>query len=145
MHPSGSKRNEARDRGLRAARRSHTGRGACREIALGLLSEDDVPDIERDLPESVRAMIQRKVDQLSREDHDLLIGASVQGFEFDATILRCSRKGTTRTISNAPPPCWRRLHRNHDRDPTTRAGIPTAIDPAGTVSRTTALAPLTAT
>ena len=120
-------------------------RGTCREIALGLLLEDDVrsyvalqfpnndfsrdfarlvhaktdghplfmsdilrylrdrgvivqrgdgwslstavPEIERDLPESVRAMIQRKVDQLSRDDHELLLAASVQGHEFDAAIL----------------------------------------------------------
>jgi len=48
---------------------------------------DAVPDIERDLPESVRAMIQRKVDRLSREDRDLLAAASVQGHEFDAAVL----------------------------------------------------------
>ena len=48
---------------------------------------DAVPDIARELPESVRAMIQRKLDQLSRDDHDLLLAASVQGHEFDGTIL----------------------------------------------------------
>jgi predicted ATPase len=46
-----------------------------------------VMDIQRDLPESVRALIQRKVDQLSRDERELLLAASVQGHEFDAAIL----------------------------------------------------------
>ena len=46
-----------------------------------------VMDIQRDLPESVRALIQRKVDQLARDERELLLAASVQGHEFDAAIL----------------------------------------------------------
>ncbi len=46
-----------------------------------------VLDIQRDLPESVRALIQRKVDQLSRDERELLLAASVQGHEFDAAVL----------------------------------------------------------
>src|SRR6185295_13122466 len=43
--------------------------------------------IERDLPESVRGMIERKIAQLSEEDRLLLVAASVQGYEFDSAIV----------------------------------------------------------
>lgn len=46
-----------------------------------------VPDFQRELPESVRAMIQRKVDQLSTADRHLLMAASVQGPEFDSAVV----------------------------------------------------------
>jgi tetratricopeptide (TPR) repeat protein len=46
-----------------------------------------VPEIETDLPETVRSMIQRKIAQLSEEDRSLLMGASVQGYEFDSTLV----------------------------------------------------------
>ena len=46
-----------------------------------------LPDIERELPESVRSMIQRKIDQLSDPDRRLLLAASVQGYEFDSAIV----------------------------------------------------------
>jgi len=45
-----------------------------------------IPDIERDLPESVRGMIERKIAQLGEEDRRLLVAASVQGYEFDSTV-----------------------------------------------------------
>jgi adenylate cyclase len=47
----------------------------------------DMPDLERELPESVRSMIQRKVDQTSSADRRLLMAASVQSPEFDSTIV----------------------------------------------------------
>jgi predicted ATPase len=46
-----------------------------------------LPSIERDLPESVRGMIERKIGQLSEEDRRLLVAASVQGYEFDSEIV----------------------------------------------------------
>jgi predicted ATPase len=46
-----------------------------------------LPDIERELPESVRGMIERKVTQLSEEDRRLLVAASVQGYEFDSAVV----------------------------------------------------------
>ena len=46
-----------------------------------------VPDFERELPESVRSMIQRKMDQLSTADRQLLMAASVQGPEFDSAVV----------------------------------------------------------
>jgi len=39
------------------------------------------------LPESIRGMIQRKIEQLSEADRKLLIAASVQGYEFDTAIV----------------------------------------------------------
>lgn len=46
-----------------------------------------LPSIERDLPESVRGMIERKIAQLGEEDRRLLVAASVQGYEFDSAIV----------------------------------------------------------
>jgi predicted ATPase len=46
-----------------------------------------VPDLQCDLPESARSMIQRKVDQLSEADRHLLMAASVQGPEFDSAVV----------------------------------------------------------
>ncbi len=46
-----------------------------------------VPDLRRDLPESVRSMIQRKIDQLGDDDRRLLVAASVQGCEFDSAVV----------------------------------------------------------
>ncbi len=73
------------------------GRGICQEIPLDFLSCEEVgrylalefpehrfPD---ELPESVRSMIQRKIDQLSDDDRRLLLAASVQGHEFDAAVV----------------------------------------------------------
>jgi adenylate cyclase len=47
----------------------------------------ELPDIERELPESVRGMIERKVAQLTEGDHKLLSVASVQGYEFDSAVV----------------------------------------------------------
>jgi tetratricopeptide (TPR) repeat protein len=46
-----------------------------------------VAEIEHELPQSVRSMIQRKIDQLNESDRRLLIAASVQGYEFDASVV----------------------------------------------------------
>ncbi len=42
---------------------------------------------EKDLPASVRGMIARKIDQVSDDERMLLLAASVQGGEFDSTVL----------------------------------------------------------
>jgi predicted ATPase len=44
-------------------------------------------EIEQDLPESVRGMVERKIAQLGEEDRRLLIAASVQGSEFDSAVV----------------------------------------------------------
>ncbi|MDQ2840222.1 MAG: protein kinase, partial [Acidobacteriota bacterium] len=46
-----------------------------------------LPDIERELPESMRAMIERMIGQLQEDDRRLLVAASVQGHEFDSAVL----------------------------------------------------------
>jgi predicted ATPase len=46
-----------------------------------------LPDLQRDLPESVRSMIERKIAQLGEEGRRLLVAASVQGYEFDAAVV----------------------------------------------------------
>jgi predicted ATPase len=46
-----------------------------------------VPDIRGELPESVRGLIQRKLEQLSDSDRRLLMAASVQGHEFDSVVV----------------------------------------------------------
>jgi predicted ATPase len=45
------------------------------------------PDLLRELPESIRGMIERKVDQLGTADRHLLMAASVQGPEFDSVVV----------------------------------------------------------
>ncbi len=44
-------------------------------------------DLERELPESVRSMIERRIDQLDERDRRMLTAASVQGYEFDSAIV----------------------------------------------------------
>lgn len=46
-----------------------------------------LPDLRRDLPQSVRSMIERKFGQLASEDRRLLEAAAVQGYEFDSATL----------------------------------------------------------
>ncbi|MDQ6675852.1 MAG: protein kinase, partial [Acidobacteriota bacterium] len=46
-----------------------------------------LPEIERDLPESTRAMIETTLGQLGADDHRLLVAASVQGHEFDSAVI----------------------------------------------------------
>jgi predicted ATPase len=45
-----------------------------------------VPDLLRELPESIRSLIRRKLEQLGGEDRRLLMAASVQGPEFDSAV-----------------------------------------------------------
>jgi len=44
-------------------------------------------ELERELPDSMRSMIQVEIDRLSEHDHKLLLAASVQGVEFDSAVL----------------------------------------------------------
>src|SRR5262249_11443947 len=45
------------------------------------------PDFQRELPESVRALIEWKIGRLEEADRRLLSAASVQGQEFDSAVL----------------------------------------------------------
>lgn len=49
--------------------------------------KESVTELQRGLPESVRGMIQQKIEQLAEDDRRLLVAASVQGYEFDSTVL----------------------------------------------------------
>jgi serine/threonine protein kinase/predicted ATPase len=62
-----------------------------------------VPDLQSELPESVRSMIQKKVDQLRRADRRLLMAASVQGREFDSAVV-------ARVLDREPADVEERLH-----------------------------------
>ncbi len=46
-----------------------------------------LPDVARELPESVRGVIQQQIDRLSDAERRVLIGASVQGPEFHAAVV----------------------------------------------------------
>ncbi len=62
-------------------------RGVVRNDATGWVLVQAIPEFERDLPESIRGMIQRKLDALSDTDRRLLLAGSVQGYEFDSAIV----------------------------------------------------------
>jgi predicted ATPase len=60
----------------------------------GIIMEDgswvlarSMPDVPRDLPESVRGMIARKIEAIDEQDRRLLLAASIQGHEFDSTVI----------------------------------------------------------
>ena len=46
-----------------------------------------VPDIAKELPETLKSTISRKIDQLNESDRRLMQVASVQGYAFDAAVL----------------------------------------------------------
>ncbi|OFW47306.1 MAG: hypothetical protein A3J29_16195 [Acidobacteria bacterium RIFCSPLOWO2_12_FULL_67_14b] len=46
-----------------------------------------IPDFEGALPESIRGMIQRKIDTLTDGDRRLLLAGSVQGHDFDSAVI----------------------------------------------------------
>jgi tetratricopeptide (TPR) repeat protein len=62
------------------------GRVLAQEQGRWVLAQS-LPDLQRELPESVRSMIERKIAQLGEEDRRLLVAASVQGYEFDASVV----------------------------------------------------------
>jgi tetratricopeptide (TPR) repeat protein len=47
----------------------------------------DIPDLRRELPTSVRSVIERHLAQLSESDRHLLTVASVQGDQFDSAVV----------------------------------------------------------
>jgi predicted ATPase len=56
------------------------------------LLAQELPDLRQSLPESIRGMIQRKLERLSVEDRRLLAAASVQGYEFDSAAVASALK-----------------------------------------------------
>jgi tetratricopeptide (TPR) repeat protein len=47
----------------------------------------ELPDIARTLPESIRSMIQRKIDSVDETDRRILLAASMQGNEFEGAVV----------------------------------------------------------
>jgi len=62
---------------------------------LGIIAESGdawtltqlLPDLERELPASIRSLIERKIDRVSPEQRQILVAASVQGHEFDSAVV----------------------------------------------------------
>ena len=48
---------------------------------------DDLLSVERELPESIRSAVQRKIEALDDADRRLLGAASVQGVDFDTALI----------------------------------------------------------
>jgi tetratricopeptide (TPR) repeat protein len=64
----------------------------CDQHVLSLDQEEwtlsqSIPDVARELPQSVRGIIQRKIEFLHETDRQLLLAASVQGYEFDSAVV----------------------------------------------------------
>jgi tetratricopeptide (TPR) repeat protein len=49
--------------------------------------QGSLPDLDQDIPESMRSMVERKIGQLDVVDRNLLAAASVQGYSFDSAIV----------------------------------------------------------
>ena len=62
-------------------------RGVVAEVQGRWALARSVPDIARDLPDSVRATIERKIERLDETSRKLLVTASVQGHEFDSAVV----------------------------------------------------------
>jgi len=62
-------------------------KGSITEMGGRWILEHGLPEIERELPESVRGMIDRKIERLNPDDLVLLTAASVQGYIFDSAVV----------------------------------------------------------
>jgi predicted ATPase/DNA-binding winged helix-turn-helix (wHTH) protein len=62
-------------------------RGTIAQTDSGWALIEELPHFDRDLPESVRSALQRKIDQLDDADRWLLSVAAVQGRQFDSAVL----------------------------------------------------------
>jgi predicted ATPase len=62
-------------------------RGIIQQKERGWIITEGLADIERNMPESVRSIVQRKIDQLQDNDRRLLVAASIQGFDFDSASV----------------------------------------------------------
>ena len=62
-------------------------RGVVAKTDAGWSLVEELPRFDRDLPESVRSAIQRKIEQLGDADRWLLSVAAVQGRQFDSAVL----------------------------------------------------------
>lgn len=58
----------------------------------------ELHEIEREVPASIRSMVQRKIDALSEDDRRLLVVASVQGAQFDTAIVATAMDADAATV-----------------------------------------------
>ena len=70
---------------------------------------EDLASVEREIPESVRSLVQRKMDALDETDRRLLVTASVQGIDFDTAILSAALERTEEDVEDR----LERLEREH--------------------------------
>ena len=70
---------------------------------------DGLSSVERAIPESVRSLVQRKIDALDDADRRLLGAASVQGLDFDSAIVA----GVLDREQDEVEDCLERLEREH--------------------------------
>ncbi|MFL6280767.1 MAG: hypothetical protein ACJ731_11695, partial [Vicinamibacterales bacterium] len=70
---------------------------------------EDLSSLERAMPESVRSLVQRKIDALDEADRRLLGAASVQGLDFDSAIVA----GVLERDQDEVEDCLERLEREH--------------------------------
>jgi len=70
---------------------------------------EDLSSLSRELPESVRSLVQRKIDALDDNDRRLLGTAAVQGVDFDTALLSAVLERTEEDIEDA----LERLEREH--------------------------------
>ena len=59
-----------------------------------------LPDLDHDIPESMRSMVERKIGQLDVADRNLLAAASVQGHNFDSAIVARAMKTETADVED---------------------------------------------
>src|SRR5262249_55047577 len=62
-------------------------RGVIVQTKDGWALAQAVPDLQRELPASIRGLIQRKLDRLDESERRLLMAASVQGAKFDTAVV----------------------------------------------------------
>jgi serine/threonine protein kinase/tetratricopeptide (TPR) repeat protein len=70
---------------------------------------EDLAALERELPQSVRSLIQRKMDALSDSDRRLLSAAAIQGIDFDSAIVASALQLDDEAVETALD----RLEREH--------------------------------
>ena len=70
---------------------------------------EELSSLEKALPESVRSMVQRKIDALDAADRRLLGAASVQGIDFDSSIVAAVIERDQDDVED----CLERLEREH--------------------------------
>jgi serine/threonine protein kinase len=70
---------------------------------------EDLSAVEREMPQSVRSAVQRKLEALDEEDRRLLSAASVQGLDFDTALVTAALQLREEDVENRLD----RLEREH--------------------------------